>query len=160
MKDISKLSIDLSQWAKNLPQEVMKVNDEVAKVIQEDIQSLAPTNTGEYQHSISPDSTKYSVTRGGTKVSTLIGSDMTVTSKQGNTYFLGELLENGTEHHAIPNAFNWGEIYGYDSNMYKRTEDDNWHPGFAAIPHYSIALEKNKELYFNKLKKAVEEARK
>ena len=33
LKDISKLSYDLSQWAKNLPREVMKANDETAKII-------------------------------------------------------------------------------------------------------------------------------
>lgn len=160
MKDISRLSYDLSKWAENLPQEVMKANDETAKVIEEDIQNFAPVETGDYKDSIKADETKYSSYAGGSKVSTLIGSDMLVTSKKGKSYFLGELLENGTEHHAIPNAFNWGVIYGFDSDMYKRTEDENWHPGFAEIPHYSIGLEKNKDLYLTNLKKAIEEARK
>ena len=159
LKDISKLSYDLSQWAKNLPREVIKANDETAKIIQDDIQSLAP-GTGDYSKSITADDTKYSIYEGGSKVSTVIGSDMIVQSKKGTEYYLGELLENGTEHHAIPNAFNWGVIYGFDSDMYKRTEDENWHPGFDAIPHYSIGLEKNKDLYLNNLKKAIQEAKK
>ena len=87
-------------------------------------------------------------------IKTFIGSGATVTSKAGKSYNLGYLLEHGTLNHAIPNAFNWGVIYGFDSERYFRTCRDDWHPGSIAIPHYKLALEKNKELYKGKIKLA------
>ena len=76
---------------------------------------------------------------------------MVVVSKAGTEYNLGYLLENGTLEHAIPNAFNWGVIYGFKSEKYKRTLQPDWHPGFKEIPHYYPALNLNKALYDKKI---------
>lgn len=156
MKDIKKLS----EWLGKIPEkakvEIKKANEETAEKIWEDIVDIAPMKTGEYISSIKIEDTKVEKN----KINTFIGSDLKVTSKEGNSYILGKLLENGTEHHAIPNAFGWGDIFGYDSEMYERTLDENWHPGSSAIPHYSPALENNKDLYKENLKKAIRRAMK
>ena len=60
--------------------------------------------------------------KNGNKISTFIGSDLTVTSKTGDSYNLGKLLETGTMPHAIPNAFGFGEWFGIDPNFHPRNE--------------------------------------
>ena len=56
---------------------------------------------------------------------------MQVTSKAGDSYNLGQLLETGTMPHAIPNAFGYGEWFGVDPNF---------HPGMKAYNNYKNAL--------------------
>lgn len=154
MKDISQLAKDLDKFKARLSKELIQAQKNTAIKIQNDARNLAP-GTGKYASSIHVTPTKSS----SKQISTKIVSNLTVTAKSnGNTYNLGFLLENGTGMHAIPNAFGWGDIFGYDSAMYKRTLQPDWHPGFEAIPHFKPALNKNKRLYKEEIAKAIERA--
>lgn len=152
MKTIKDLENKFDSIEKNLVKKLEQAQLETAQTICEDVKSLAP-GTGEYKNSIKVRKTRKS----GNILETRITSNILVTAKStGNTYNLGFLLETGTEMHAIPNAFGWGDIFGYDSPQYKMTLRKDWHPGFASIPHYRPALEKNKELYKQKIKEILD----
>lgn len=156
MKDISQLTAFIDKITKETIPNIVKANENTAKTIWEDIVNKAPINTGNYVSSIKI----YPTEMKDNKISTFIGSDMKVKTKDGKSYLLGELLEYGTNPHAIPNAFNWGEIYGYDSKMYERTLDPNWHPGTISQPHFKPSLQKNEETYLENISKAIKEAEK
>lgn len=152
MEDIKKLNVYLSGISKKIVKDLVNAQRETAKAICNDAQSLAPGN-GEYAHSIKVGDT----INDGKKISTKITTDVNVTAKSnGNVYNLGFLLETGTEMHAIPNAFGWGDIFGYDSPQYKRTLQKNWHPGFNSMPHFIPALNKNKDVYLQNIEKALD----
>ena len=75
----------------------------------------------------------------------------------GTRYNLGYLLEHGTAEHAIPNAFGRGYHWNYtdsDGNFYKGTLEPDWHPGSKAVPHYKLALIKNKKVYKESISEA------
>lgn len=154
MKDITELSLFFKNIDKALIPQLQEAQRETAKQIESDVKASAPVGTGEYQNSISAKKTE--TTKNGIK--TRITSDLIVgpAKSTGKSYLLGSLLENGTSNHAIPNAFDWGRIYGYDSEQYKRTLDPNWHPGFIAMPHWVPALDKNKKLYTDNIGKALD----
>lgn len=156
MKDFSKLAEYLGRIPEKVIPKVIKAQKDTAKIIQQDIKSLAPFDTGQYEDSIKVYPTE--VTRD--KISTEIATEEVVVTKDGNVYNLGMLLETGTDPHAIPNAFGWGDIYGYESEMYKRTLEDNWHPGTIAQPHFKPGLEKNEGTYKENIRKAIKEAEK
>ena len=148
MKLFEQLSKDIETFTHNITKELENAQRETAEKIWADVIDNAPFKKGGYVESIEISPT----TNDNGTIKTFIGSSATVTSKAGKSYNLGYLLEHGTLNHAIPNAFNWGVIYGFDSERYFRTCRDDWHPGGIAIPHYKIALEKNKELYKGKIK--------
>ena len=153
MKSIKDLENKFNVIEKDLVKKLEQAQLETARTICEDVKSLAPSKTGEYVNSIKVRKTRIS----NNVLETRVTSNILVTAKStGNTYNLGLLLETGTEMHAIPNAFGWGDIFGYESPQYKRTLAKDWHPGFESIPHYRPALEKNKELYKQKIKEVLD----
>lgn len=150
MKSLDDLVKQFEQWQKNIDDEVMEAQRETAQKIWEDVILYAPVKTGNYVSSITIDEP----IKEENTISTFIGSDLSVEAKSTNkTYNLGYLLEHGTLPHAIPNAFNWGVIYGFDSPQYARTLRYNWHPGMYANPHYRMALEKNRKLYKDNIRR-------
>ena len=152
IKNATEINLYLRNISKKVEKDVIQAQREVANKICQEAQNTAP-GQGEYANSIKVRDTEVE----GDKITTRITTDVTVIAKSnGNIYNLGQLLENGTLHHAIPNAFDWGRIYGYDSAMYKRTLDPNWHPGFAEIPHFLPALENNKENYLMAIGKVMD----
>jgi hypothetical protein len=147
MEDLKKLEYHLNSISKSIVKDLVKAQRETAEAICKNAQSLAPGN-GTYSSSIKVGDTE--ITK--KKITTKIITDVTVTAKStGNTYNLGFLLETGTEMHAIPNAFGWGDIFGHDSPQYKMTLRKDWHPGFNSMPHFIPALNKNKGAYENKI---------
>lgn len=151
MEDIKGLTLHLKNISKKVIDDLAEAQRDTAEDICQDAKSLAP-GSGKYKDSIRVTDTVIS----GKKITTKIITDVTVTAKSnGNVYNLGALLENGTMPHAIPNAFGWGDLFGYDSDMYKRTLDPNWHPGFVSMPHFIPALNKNKSKYIINLTKAM-----
>lgn len=144
MKTLNNLADFIEKKANNIDKLVARVQEKVAEKTCNDIKELAPGN-GPYRESIKVYPTEIQ----NNVITTFVGSDMMVgpAKVNGNSYNLGYLLEHGTLEHAIPNAFNWGVIYGFDSPQYARTLEKDWHPGSIAIPHYAIALEKNKKFY-------------
>lgn len=152
MRDISELSNFLDTLPKKLEDELIKAQQETAKVIEADARLYAPGNGG-YSQSI----TAKEPVVDGKNISTNISTEMMteVAKSTGKQYNLGMLLETGTDPHAIPNAFDWGHIYGFDSEMYKRTLQEDWHPGFVSMPHFIPALDQNKELYQRKIQEAI-----
>lgn len=154
MKNIIDLSSDIEHKADIIDKIVAKAQRIVANKLCNDIKSLAPTKTGEYRDSIkvSPTTIENNV------IKTFVGTDFTVGPTKwtgGVLYNLGYLLEHGTYEHAIPNAFGYGFYYGFTDmhgRFHKGTLDPDWHPGTIAQPHFSIALEKNKKFYKDKIK--------
>lgn len=141
------LTVTLKKLEKNIMADLISAQRKTANQICKDAQSLAP-GSGEYSKSIKVGNTQIN----GNRITTQIYTGLTVNAKStGNSYNLGFLLETGTNPHAIPNAFNWGVIYGYDSPMYKRTLEPDWHPGFPAMPHFIPALNKNKKVYIDNI---------
>jgi len=144
LKDISRLETDIVNILGKATDRLVNAQRETAIKIMEDAKQLAPVGeTGEYRNSIKVSDTKVSEN----SIETEIYTDEVVETTDGKVYNLGFLIENGTMPHAIPNAFDWGRIYGYDSDMYKRTLDPNWHPGTNPQPHFIPALQKNKFKY-------------
>lgn len=157
MKDIKLLKSDLRKMANNVKRELVKAQRETAEAIKNDAQIMAPGN-GAYSESIMVRKTIVDGDNISTNISTKAVTAVAIST--GKQYNLGFLLETGTNPHAIPNAFDWGRIYGYDSDMYKRTLAKDWHPGFVSMPHFIPALNKNKALYRRKISEALERVKK
>lgn len=157
MKDIRQLKTDLRKMATNVKRELKKAQRETAEQIRKDAQLMAPGN-GAYSESIMVRKTIIK----GDDISTVVSTRVLtpVAKSTGRQYNLGFLLETGTDPHAIPNAFDWGRIYGYDSEMYKRTLQKDWHPGFVAMPHFIPAMNRNKALYRAKISEALRRVQK
>lgn len=153
MKNATEINAYFRNIERTIVKKAIEAQRETAEKICQDARNYAPGN-GEYSNSITVKDTKVE----GNVITTDITTDLTVTAKSnGNEYNLGFLLEHGTKHHAIPNAFNWGVIFGYDSDMYKRTLDPHWHPGFEAMPHFSLALMDNQDEYLINIGKKMDE---
>ena len=153
MKSFSFLADKLEEMANKIDERVEKKLIKTADQICEDVKSYAPGN-GTYRESIKV----YPIEKTNDGMKVFIGSNMIVGPTKwtgGRTYNLGYLLEHGTFEHAIPNAFGWGFYYGFtdrNGRFHKGTLDKDWHPGSIAIPHYSLALEKNKKLIKDSIK--------
>ena len=118
MKAIANLGVDLERFSKKLENNLKQAQRNTAERIWENLVENSNMRTGAYIASIQIDDTKQE----GNMISTFIGSSMQVTSKAGDSYNLGQLLETGTMPHAIPNAFGWGEDFGIDPNFHPRNE--------------------------------------
>lgn len=118
MKDIVVIGADLDKFTERLMQNLKYAQKNTAESIWEHLVENSNMKTGAYIASIKIEDTKEE----GGKISTFIGSDLQVTSKAGNSYNLGKLLETGTMPHAIPNAFGFGEEFGIDPNFHPRYE--------------------------------------
>lgn len=133
-----KISKDIIKYSKDIDKKVEEIVNETLEYAWEEVVNNAPVDTGEYVSSIKIEN----ASKSGFKIKGRVFSDLTVSTKSGETYVLGELLENGTRPHAIPNAFNWGVKYGFESPQYARTLEPDWHPGFNPIPHWQPAYDK------------------
>ena len=133
-----KISRDIKKYADNLDNIVEDIVNDTLEYAWEQVIEKAPIDTGEYVSSIQIEN----ATKKGFKIKGRVYSDLKVITKSGESYLLGELLENGTRPHAIPNAFGWGWKYGFESPQYERTLDPDWHPGFRPIPHWQPAYDK------------------
>ena len=137
-------------------QNIQKTHEEDVQQLYEEIMNNVPIDTGMYMESIKIRETE----NNNGVLKTKVSSNMMVgpAKSSGKSYNLGKLLEYGTDPHAIPNAFNWGVIYGFESDMYKRTEDPNWHPGTIEQPHFTPAKLKMERVHKQNIKKAVHSA--
>lgn len=154
MKDIKTLVLDLEKMSNNLIPNLIRAEQNTAEHIKGMAQTLAPRQYGVYASSIKANPT----VQEGNTLKTTIGSDLMVYTKSGQAYNLGFLLETGTDPHAIPNAFGWGDIYGYDSEQYQRTLSPDWHPGTVAHIHYGTALASSKSLREINIRNAIRES--
>ena len=157
MKLISQLSIDLEKASKKVIDNLIQAQEETAQDIWNEVVSTAPMKTGEFITSIEIEPTKVE----SNEISTVIGSDLTVTSLSGKKYNLGQLLEIGTRPHDIE-AINagglfWGE---YDDEGNPVIVKKVHHPGTPAYNFYRNALNQNKTNYRNRINKAVKEGMK
>lgn len=118
MKAMAQIGVDLDKFTNKLEKNLKQAQRNTAERIWEHLSVNANMKTGAFIASIRIDDTK----QNEDTISTFIGSDLTVTSKAGNSYNLGQLLETGTMPHAIPNAFGWGENFGIDPNFHPRNE--------------------------------------
>ena len=158
MKDISKLSQDISKWANRIDEKVVQAVEDTAKDVYNDIMNLAPVGeTGRYKESIKIDNIK----RDNNKVSIEIYTDMVLESKLlHKRYNLGRLLENGTNPHLILPVEPDGVLHFIDkegNDVFTRLVQ---HPGTKEQPHFSPALRKNRRNFKKKLKLAIKEAKK
>ena len=118
MKKIEHLNADLDMFSKKLLNNLKQSQRNTAERIWEHLSENANMKTGAFISSIEIGNTE----QDGDKITTFIGSDLQVTSKSGDSYNLGKLLETGTMPHAIPNAFGYGEDFGIDPNFHPRYE--------------------------------------
>ena len=146
MKAIAQVGVDLDKFTDRLKNNLKQAQRNTAERIWEHLSVNANMKTGAFIASIQIGNTE----EDGDTIKTFIGSDLTVTSKAGDSYNLGQLLETGTMPHAIPNAFGWGENFGIDPNF---------HPGMRAYNNYRNALNDNIAVYKENISKAIKEAK-
>ncbi|MBR4486117.1 HK97 gp10 family phage protein [bacterium] len=152
MKNIESLSVDISKYGERVIDNLIKAQSDTAYVIQQEAKYLAPVNTGKYRDSIQLGETTYD----GNNIKTQVYTEASVISSNGNTYNLGQLLEEGTSPHIIEpvNAkVLHFQIMGEDIFI-KRV----YHPGTISQPHFIPALQKNVALYKSNIRKAMKEA--
>ena len=161
MKTLKDLSNMFDRWVMDVDKNVIEAERITSQQVYEDVVENAPRGATEnYVNSIIVEEP---VVRDNV-ISVFIGSDLMTdetiwgnhfgsnNAPTGTRYNLGYLLENGTLEHAIPNAFNRGKYFGWESPEFIATLQDNWHPGTLAQPHYSLALVKNKKFYKDNIK--------
>ena len=153
MKDINRLSVDILNFGNRAVDNIIKAQSDTAYVIQQDAKNLAPENTGAYKESIELGETQ--VNNG--VISTSVYTDATVYTLSGTSYNLGRLLEEGTRPHEIratnAQALHF-TIMGKD--VFAKSV---LHPGTIAQPHFLPALNMNRALYVENIRKAVKEAK-
>lgn len=158
MKYVENLDIYLKKYTNKLIKNIMNEQSNTAFIIQQDAKLYAPDDTGAYKESIELGETEFKDGR----ITTSVYTEATVTTKNGTEYNLGRILEEGTEPHAIPNAWGKGYTFGYvdKKGIYRKgTLDPDWHPGTMAQPHFLPALNKNVALYKSNILKAIKEAK-
>ena len=146
MKLRANINGTLDKFTEKLEKNLKQAQRNTAERIWEYLVENSNMKTGAFIASIEIDDMKQE----GDKISTFIGSSLQVTSKAGDSYNLGQLLETGTMPHAIPNAFGFGENFGIDPNF---------HPGMRAYNNYRNALNMNKQVYKEEIMKAIQEAK-
>lgn len=151
MKLIRELGIDLEKASKKVIDNLIQAQQETAKDIWNEVVSTAPMKTGEFISSIEIEPTKVE----NNTIRTMIGSDLTVTSLEGTSYNLGQLLETGTRPHKIV-AIN-SRVLTDGENFFGKEVN---HPGTPAYNFYRNALNNNKTNYKRKISRAVKEGMK
>lgn len=153
MKSIDRLSVDILNFGNRAIDNIVKAQSDTAYVIQQDAKYLAPENTGAYKESIELGETQ--VNNG--VITTKVYTDATVYALGGTSYNLGRLLEEGTTPHEI-RAVNASVLHF--KIMGKDVFAKNvFHPGTIAQPHFLPALNMNRALYVENIRKAVKEAK-
>lgn len=150
MKNIEQLELKLKSINDKIINNLIEAQRETAKVICDDVKTLAPKQTGKYAESIKVGDTEFN----NNVITTEIYTDATVSAKgNGNSYNLGYLLETGTSPHLIEpvdaSVLHF-QINGEDI-FAKRVN----HPGTVAQPHFSRGLEMNKLIYRQKISEAI-----
>lgn len=153
MKDINRLSVDILNFGNRAIDNIVKAQSDTAYVIQQDAKNLAPENTGAYKESIELGETQ--VNNG--VISTSVYTDATVTTLSGTSYNLGRLLEEGTRPHEI-RATNAQALHFtiMGNDVFVKSV---FHPGIVAQPHFLPALNMNRALYYDNIRKAIKEAK-
>lgn len=153
MKDINRLSVDILNFGNRAIDNIVKAQSDTAYVIQQDAKNLAPENTGAYKESIELGETQ--VNNG--VITTSVYTDATVTTLSGTSYNLGRLLEEGTRPHEI-RATNAQTLHFtiMGNDVFAKSV---LHPGTIAQPHFLLALNMNRALYLDNIRKAVKEAK-
>ena len=147
MKPIAELSRYVIAWKDNAIKNAVKVNEEVAEMLRDNIRMDAPIDTGQYVESIVDGPTEVN----GNEVRTKVYTAQTLgergsTSPRWMGVPLGALLEWGTG----PEGASTGEAvqYGYSYTM-------DWPRGMVARPHFKPNLYRIKPIYRRKLREAV-----
>lgn len=153
MKDINRLSVDILNFGNRAIDNIVKAQSNTAYVIQQDAKNLAPENTGAYKESIELGETQ--INNG--VITTSVYTDATVTTLSGTSYNLGRLLEEGTRPHEI-RATNAQALHFtiMGNDVFVKSV---LHPGTIAQPHFLPALNMNRALYVENIRKAVKEAK-
>lgn len=153
MKSIDRLSVDILNFGNRAIDNIVKAQSDTAYVIQQDAKNLAPENTGAYKESIELGETQ--VNNG--VITTSVYTDATVTTLSGTSYNLGRLLEEGTRPHEI-RATNAQALHFtiMGNDVFAKSV---LHPGTIAQPHFLPALNMNRALYVENIRKAVKEAK-
>lgn len=142
MKDISRLETDIVNILGKATDRLVNVQRETAIKIMEDAKQLAPVGeTGEYRNSIKVSDTIVNEN----SIETMIYTDATVSSLEGQSYNLGYLLENGTEPHTILPKNSDALVFDIDGETIFAKKVN--HPGTNPQPHFIPALQKNKFKY-------------
>lgn len=155
MKSIDRLSVDILNFGNRAVDNIVKAQRDTAETIWEDVIANAPYKTGEYISSIKVGDT----TQSGYTINTTVYTDATVIAKaSGKSYNLGQLLEEGTMPHEIypveSSVLRWIDVNG-EVRFAKHVH----HPGTVSQPHFLPALNKNRSVYIDNIRKAIKEAK-
>lgn len=150
MKDVYRIVEKIDKFNNKLVDNIVKANEETAKIICDDVKELAPKDTGKYAESIKVGET----TINRNTISTEVYTDMQVVSKRdGDKYNLGFLLETGTSPHLIvPVDAQYLHFQIDGKDIFTKMV---YHPGMVAQPHFSKGLYMNRLVYKQKLNKAI-----
>lgn len=159
MKSILELSETIDNMGKKVIKNAMSAQRSVARKITEEIkqdvnETVQITATGEYANSIKQSETYAK----DDKIITEIYSDLMVTSKRGQSYNLGMLLETGTSPHIIFSKEGKMLRFEIDGKVYYRPLVR--HPGTKPYNYFGRALNNNKTYYQEEIRKAVKEGMK
>lgn len=160
MRDIARLSVDMSHFSNNLIQKIAEKEELVAKKVHRDIVSGAPVRTGKYKDSIILEPTKIFKDR----IVTSISSDLMVggNSPKWKFYRLAVFIEHGTGPKG-QSSYN-----GRHSPVYRQTPwayyDDYlgqliYTYGLSATMHWQKGLDANTEFFKEQITVAIKEAR-
>ena len=150
MKDVYRIVEKIDKFNNKLVDNIIKANEETAKIICDDVKELAPKDTGKYAESIKVGET----TINRNTISTEVYTNMQVVSKRdGDRYNLGFLLETGTSPHLIvPVDAKYLHFQIDGKDIFTKMV---YHTGTVAQPHFSKGLYMNRLVYKQKLNKAI-----
>lgn len=168
MKDINRLSADILNFGDRAIDNIIKAQSDTAEKIWEDVIDLAPYKEGDYISSIQISNTEYD----GSKITTSVYTDL----KSPDGYLIGRMLENGTGIYALEPHI--GHTKTFIESQYKY-----WYVPATKVdrkigkeiyikgqlfylakaqpsqPHFLPALNMNRALYVENIRKAVKEAK-
>ena len=146
---LKSLQIKLNNISDKIIENCIEAQQQTAFDIARDMYAMAPVDTGEYRESIIAEEPVID----GNKISTFIGSRYKVTTLDGKSYLLGQLLESGTMPHGID--VKRSKVLTDGVNFFGKHVE---HPGTKPQPHMIPALNMNVKNYKERIKNAIKEA--
>lgn len=162
MKYSEHFTFQFKRLSESRLKKVITAQKNACQQICEDVKQGAPVRTGAYRDSIKTTDPKVTVLTEGknlqrTRIVTDIYSDcvLVTDNPKWNGFPLARIIEYGTSSHFIfprnAHVLRWEDENGVHFAKYVH------HPGTAPVPHWKIAMWKNKETYTTAIRRALNE---